>query len=141
MKKIISLSQFLNVVITLLYIDIVLRRKGFHFLFKQYTAAYRGSEIKKSNDDSMTGLIRYLDLIDRACSWYPLEAQCLHRSFLGYKYIRTRLGIPVEIVIGVKKFPFYAHAWLILNGRNINEKEIVTRNLKVILSSKDVKNS
>jgi hypothetical protein len=45
----------------------------------------------------------------------------------------------VDLVIGVKKFPFSSHAWLVLNDKNVNEDETYTNQFLVILSSKGLK--
>lgn len=49
-------------------------------------------------------------VVDRICKWYP-PAECLHRSVIGYVVLR-RVGMDPTLIIGIRKFPFGAHAWL-----------------------------
>ncbi|QUG43127.1 lasso peptide biosynthesis B2 protein [Psychrobacillus sp. INOP01] len=78
-----------------------------------------------------------VDFIDRVCILYPKKAECLHRSFLGYKYLRTEFKLPVDLVIGVRKYPFSAHAWLTMFEENINDSNELTNQYSVILKSKE----
>ncbi|WP_409344795.1 lasso peptide biosynthesis B2 protein [Paenibacillus sp. MBLB4367] len=103
----------------------------------KYTKIYSKNNDVTISPNNNQDVIKLLILIDKICTMYPFEAQCLHRSFLGYRYIRKQFGIPVDLVIGVRKFPFYAHAWLKLRDKNVNESDEFTRDLIVILSSSE----
>lgn len=74
--------------------------------------------------------------IAACCSIAPFKAECMHQSFLAYYLIRRHLGIPVDIMIGVNKFPFTAHAWVALNGKNIFENDNSANEMSIILSSR-----
>lgn len=74
-------------------------------------------------------------IILHCCSYFPFKAECMHQSLLAFSLIRRRLGIPVDIHVGVKKFPFAAHAWITLDGKNVFDSVKVTDELSVILSS------
>lgn len=130
---------FLRVYFSLIYFDLILRRNGFAKTFEIYVnrhaIRFTGTEYTYSVDRDK--IIQLLETIDKACALFPLKAQCMHRSFLGFKYCRKLYGLPVELVIGVKKFPFYAHAWLRHQSHNLNEMEEVTNNLQIILSSRE----
>lgn len=58
--------------------------------------------------------------LDCACTYYPKFTRCLHRSAALVALLRVR-GHAASLVIGVRKFPFLAHAWVELNGCIIND--------------------
>ena len=60
------------------------------------------------------------DAVDRAAVWYPRTMLCLPRSVVATWLLR-RYGVPAVMVIGVRKMPFYAHAWVEVDGRVVND--------------------
>lgn len=131
-----NIFQFVQVVFALIRFQIELRIYGFQKLFPKYVERYpifKHSGNERKHIDRMNRLLRTIDM---ACALVPFKAECLHRSFLGFRFVRTKYSIPVDLVIGVKKFPFSAHAWLVLNDKNINEEEEYTKQFIIILSSK-----
>ncbi|MCI0724258.1 MAG: lasso peptide biosynthesis B2 protein [Acidobacteria bacterium] len=59
--------------------------------------------------------------VDQACIWYPKQALCLQRSAAATCLLR-RMGVPAQMVIGVQKLPFRAHAWVEVEGNVVNDK-------------------
>jgi hypothetical protein len=55
-----------------------------------------------------------------AAAFFPGRAVCLEQSLALYVLLRRR-GVPAELRIGVQVYPFYAHAWVELHGRPVNE--------------------
>ena len=55
-----------------------------------------------------------------AAAFYPGRAQCLEQSLALFLLLRRR-GIAADLKIGVKPFPFTAHAWVEHEGRAVNE--------------------
>jgi hypothetical protein len=55
-----------------------------------------------------------------AAAFFPGRAVCLEQSLALYLLLRRR-GVPAELRIGVQVYPFYAHAWVELDGRPVNE--------------------
>jgi hypothetical protein len=53
--------------------------------------------------------------VDRARTYYFKRAWCLQRAAAAVCLLRLR-GVPAEMVIGVRKIPFYAHAWGEVDG-------------------------
>lgn len=68
--------------------------------------------------------------VNYACIWYPKRAYCLQRSF-AMTYLLRRAGLPAQLVIGAKKLPFKAHAWVEVDGVPINETLDVKANYMV----------
>jgi len=64
---------------------------------------------------------RICKAVSIACIWYPKQVFCLQRSATATKLLR-RHGIPAQMVIGAKRMPLRAHAWVELEGRVINDK-------------------
>lgn len=62
--------------------------------------------------------------IDRARVYYFKHAWCLQRSAAAVCLMRLR-GVPAELVIGVRKIPFYAHAWAEVEGTVVNDQPTV----------------
>lgn len=78
--------------------------------------AYNAGELKKYENKELDIIERKirkeLRAIEKASSMYFGNAKCLQRSILQYILLRKRYGLNVDIVIGVKKFPFSSHAWV-----------------------------
>lgn len=55
-----------------------------------------------------------------AAAFFPGRAVCLEQSLALYVLLRRR-GVPAELRVGVQVYPFYAHAWVELDGRPVNE--------------------
>ena len=62
-----------------------------------------------------------------AAAFFPGRAVCLEQSLSLYLLLRAR-GVAAELRIGVQVYPFYAHAWVELDGEPVNEdREIVAK--------------
>jgi hypothetical protein len=59
-----------------------------------------------------------------ALSWYPKQALCLQRSAVTTCLLRSS-GIGAQMIIGCKKLPFLAHAWVEVNGQVVGDKKSV----------------
>jgi len=55
-----------------------------------------------------------------AAAFFPGRAVCLEQSLALYVLLRRR-GVPAELRLGVQVYPFYAHAWVELDGKPVNE--------------------
>jgi hypothetical protein len=55
-----------------------------------------------------------------ACSFYPKPVLCLQRSAVLVRLLRAE-EIPARMLIGVRKIPFLAHAWVEVNGRIVDD--------------------
>lgn len=58
--------------------------------------------------------------VDRAASFYARRAWCLQRSLATLILMRLRRW-PAQLVIGVQRLPFAAHAWVELGGEVVND--------------------
>jgi len=71
-------------------------------------------------------------MVDRAAIHYPRELRCLRRS-AAMTWMLRRHGHPAELVVGASIIPFFAHAWVELDGRIINDNEDDVRSRYVVL--------
>lgn len=55
-----------------------------------------------------------------AAAFYPRRALCLEQS-LALTWLLRRRGVRAELRVGVQPRPFYAHAWVEVDGRALNE--------------------
>lgn len=58
--------------------------------------------------------------VEVACTYYCHRVKCLQRSVVCREMLR-RHGFRAEVVVGVQQFPFYAHAWVELDGAVVND--------------------
>src|SRR5262249_57620343 len=72
-----------------------------------------------------------LRAIDLAAVFYFKEVKCLQRSVVTARLLRWH-GFPAEMVIGVQHVPFYAHAWVEMEGAVVNDKPYVSQMYAVI---------
>ncbi|MNK70821.1 hypothetical protein D3C87_902570 [compost metagenome] len=143
MNKFSTVLLFFHLCLLLILFDIDLSRNGFNETFNKYKRRYSVikknmlksdvEELLRKKQDQISKIFYILDVV---CAWYPRKAECIHKTLLGYRILRVKLGVPVEMVIGVKKFPLGAHAWLQIHNRCffINEEESM-KQYKIILSS------
>jgi hypothetical protein len=62
--------------------------------------------------------------VDIACIWYWKEVLCLQRS-AATACLLKRHGVPAQMMIGARRMPFGAHAWVEVGGRIVNDKPYV----------------
>lgn len=121
-------------------VDKLIKENSFEKVIENTTSNL--SELKKYDENEISKLekkiIKELIAIDKASTLFWGEAKCLHRTILQYDLLRKKYGLDVEIVIGVKKFPFASHAWLQWsdNGKSVCELDENIIGYQVIYSSK-----
>jgi hypothetical protein len=57
---------------------------------------------------------------DAVLPWIPFEGQCLQRAYMLRRHL-VRCGHPARWVIGVRTWPFLAHAWVQVGPRVIGD--------------------
>ena len=71
------------------------------------------------------------EAVRKAASWYPRQSMCLQRSAIT-TYLLRQSGIAADMVIGCRKIPFGAHAWVEVDGEVANDKKQVQEFYKVL---------
>ncbi|EJR04052.1 MULTISPECIES: lasso peptide biosynthesis B2 protein [Bacillus] len=135
MKKFRMYYRFVSMYVLLARFDLGLSKRGFTETFKRYSKKYYSQETSyQISESSVVEIEEFFTLLNIVCAWYPRKADCIHKTLIGYRILHSRYSIPVEMVIGVRKFPFQAHAWLMLNNQDLLMDE-ESNEYKVILSS------
>ncbi|MGK0536945.1 lasso peptide biosynthesis B2 protein [Bacillus sp. 'calajunan'] len=99
-----------------------MKKYDFGYVKEMYNQKYGSLKLsKETNAKEITALLKK---IDKVCFWFFGNAQCLHRSLIGFKVLR-RQGLPAQLVVGVKKFPFSSHAWIEHENKVINDVQKV----------------
>jgi hypothetical protein len=100
---------------------LALRVFGFQRLMK-HTPAVNASLARDITDDELERAHRYGRWIDVAGRHHLVRAQCLHRSLVLHRWLRSD-GLPSELRIGVRKENevLRAHAWVELSGHVVYE--------------------
>lgn len=95
----------------------------FYLLRGNFAALYRKVEkYPTRRNRALPGdLERICSAVDLACMWYPKRSMCLQRSAATTCLLRT-CGVPAQMVIGMQKLPFRAHAWVEVNNRVVNDR-------------------
>lgn len=70
--------------------------------------------------------------VQRARIWYPRKVDCLLGS-CALLLMMLKRGIRSNLVVGVQKYPFYAHAWVEYGNIVVNDEAEVQRRLAEIL--------
>jgi hypothetical protein len=79
---------------------------------------------KAKNLESRGDPVRIVCLaVAKACSLYPRTVKCLQRSSV-IVYLLRMYGVKADLVFGVERFPFYAHAWVEVEGRIVNDRKV-----------------
>lgn len=117
-----TLTAFLGIAT----INLVLRILGFYRLceaIKTWPVNERvlGLEPKK----------QVCEAVQKAASWYPRQSVCLQRSAVATCLLRQS-GVAADLVIGCRKIPFGAHAWVEVAGEVANDKRQVQEFYKVL---------
>ena len=87
-----------------------------------------------ADDTGMELLARTLKAFARAENFFYLKRaplDCLPRSLALFRFLRSA-GLPAQHCIGVRPFPFSAHAWTECYGRVVHDDELNRRRFTVI---------
>jgi hypothetical protein len=86
----------------------------------------------ESDASTQAKLAALLYAVEKARRWYPRKVDCLVGSG-ALLLLALSAGLNCALVIGVQKFPFYAHAWVEHQGRVVNDSSEVQQRLAPIL--------
>jgi hypothetical protein len=118
-----------------LYIQALWQLARFHYYvrFANFASLYR--HVRRcqcgpaANSTAVTE--RICAAIDLVSVLWPASILCLQRSAATTCLLRS-YGVPAQLVLGVQKLPFKAHAWVEVRGNVVNDKPYV-RDVYVIL--------
>lgn len=113
--------------LTLLIVDLVMKVAGFQ-RFHRLIGRFPVRQGIGAGPDAAT---RIAASVDRASIFYFKRAWCLQRSAATVCLMRWR-GLPADLVIGIHRLPFYAHAWVEIEGAVVNDHPVVQRRYSVL---------
>ena len=97
----------------LVLVDMTLRIAGFNRFYRLMQAIRtRGTASVQRRQERIRNATAS---VDRARLYYFKHAWCLQSAAAAACYLRLH-GVPADVVIGVRKLPFMAHAWVEVNG-------------------------
>jgi hypothetical protein len=100
----------------LVRVDLELQWRGFSRVYAA-VARHRTRGVAYASE-IVTAVCRAMD---RASTLYPRHALCLQRSAAATCVLRDH-GVAAALVIGARKHPFRAHAWVEVDGAVVNDK-------------------
>jgi Transglutaminase-like superfamily len=110
--------------------DITLKIAGFGAL---YTMLTWWPTIGRSDSRNVTSTCA---AVDRALRFYFKDAWCLQAAATGACLLRL-CGVPASFVVGVRKAPFQAHAWVEVNGDVVMNNQEGLRTLYQVITRSD----
>lgn len=111
-----------------------LSRKGFSVTYNG-ALHMAGPDETAGGDAAMEILPQALDAFARAENFFHLKKaplDCLPRSLALFRFLRS-IGLPANHCIGVRPFPFTAHAWTECYGRVVHD-DTLNRNRFTIIA-------
>src|SRR5438128_2055426 len=104
-------AQTVFALTAILVSDLALRTGGFAVVRRVLQRLRRSSP-----GPSNPAVVRDLQqAVDRACVYYVVPVMCLTRAVATICVLRSA-GITAELVTGVQRLPFRAHAWVEVDG-------------------------
>src|SRR6202012_329106 len=105
-----------------------LMKLSFHDLFMwrhDFSSLHRTIKAIPVSDRtaSQTDIDAVCHAVDAACVFYPHQALCLQRSAVLVRLLRAR-GVHAVMLIGARKLPFKAHAWVEVEGRVVGDRTV-----------------
>lgn len=89
-------------------------KRGFSSVYNE-CAALTACTSSTSGTDRLSGALRNFRRAENLFVSKRAPDDCLARSLALYRYL-LRIGIKAEHLIGVRRIPFKAHAWVEING-------------------------
>jgi hypothetical protein len=62
-----------------------------------------------------------------AAAGHILNPECKERALVAWQILRGRYGLPARLVVGIKTYPFQAHAWVESEGCCLTDEERLCR--------------
>ena len=97
-------------------VDLTLRLRGFRRVYE--SVAHHRIRTVTCPEGIVAAVCR---AVDCACTVYPRQALCLQRSVAATRLLRD-YGVRAMLVVGARKHPFRAHAWVEVDGLVVNDK-------------------
>lgn len=122
--------QVVHSALLLVLVRLALVVLGFQRTARMVDRACRAGDASINADLTQVAASKYA--VALAAAFVPARIRCLERSLVLY-YGLKRNGVPVVLRLGVRAYPFGAHAWLELEDDPVNETPDRLRDFQPIL--------
>jgi hypothetical protein len=114
--------QDARIYVFFILIHLLLKIKGFNWLSQKLNK--KKNKVKSIEDVELSQALIICSHIEKVRERHFLkdQAQCLHRSLLGY-FLLAESKIDVNLCLGIHKERFEAHAWLEYKDTVINDSD------------------
>ena len=119
------IGRMLESWILLLYVDVLMRLRGFPHLYVLVRERQMRTVREYENPIALS------HAVDLACVFYFKPVLCLQRS-AALVLLLSRHGWKGEMVIGAQLLPFRSHAWVEVESMVLNDKPYVTEMFQVL---------
>lgn len=106
--------------LALVAFEVVLKFRGFGVLFE----IVERWPVARRNMIPSVRARQICAAVDRARVWYPKKVFCFQHSAVISCLLR-RQGFPAVMVVGGRRIPFYAHAWVEVGSTVVNDDQAV----------------
>jgi hypothetical protein len=100
--------------------DLIIKLGGFRALHR----AVRNWPVSPRQVASRTAPEEILSAVDMASAFYRKKAKCLQRSCSTVWLLRAA-GMPAQLIIGCRKIPFLAHAWVEIDNQVVGDSPLI----------------
>jgi hypothetical protein len=115
--------------VTIAFVDTYARLRGLRRTLQLAASLARRPEFDVGELDARSPLVdETVRRVSLAAAFYPRRALCLEQSLALCLLLRRR-GVAAELRLGAQPKPFYAHAWIEVNGVPVAEHEELPMNL------------
>jgi hypothetical protein len=94
---------------------------GFSRVYREYALLPIPQERTEGSNDLLTRALAAFTTAENFFLIKHAPKDCMPRSLALFRFLRS-VGLRVEHCIGVRRFPFYAHAWVEHRGRVVQDK-------------------
>jgi hypothetical protein len=122
----------LRAFVLFILIDIGFGIAGFDVVYERIVRRGRSRTAELPRTSEAARVRDTLAAVMHATRWYyRTRLDCLPKALTLFSLLRNQ-GIPAELCLGVKRFPFAGHAWVEVNGAVIDTKPEQVRPYTVI---------
>lgn len=115
-----SLLESLRALITFVWIDVGFRWVGFDRTYRWLSRATR-ARTRPAEEISVEEAREAFRAVQQATRfYYRRRLDCLPKALTTFRLLRLR-GIPAELCLGVRKYPFSGHAWVECGGEILDD--------------------
>ena len=126
-------TLLVQALLTLARVDLLASRQSVGRVVQAIDLAQRTpSDHRMSSTQQDEMVSRIMDAVGRAILLYPRRLDCLVRAG-ALTLVLVKNGIDAVFVIGVQKYPFFAHAWVEYRESVLGDSEEVRRRLAPLI--------